>query len=76
MGVVIDLSSRPRAVPRVRQLRAVSRMTQQQFADMLGVERETLQRWERGTERIPVAQRERLTEIFGVSVEFLMGDPL
>jgi transcriptional regulator with XRE-family HTH domain len=62
-------------LPRVQQLRNAMRMTQQQLADRIGVDRLTIRRWERGAIRIPPAYRFELGELFGVSVDHLMRVP-
>jgi transcriptional regulator with XRE-family HTH domain len=57
---------------RVRALRTSRRLTQQQFAEQVGLEPETVSRCERGRQPLSVANLARIGELFGVSVGSLV----
>lgn len=57
---------------RVRALRTSRRLTQQQFAEQVGLEPETVSRCERGRQPLSVANLTRIGEVFGVSVGSLV----
>lgn len=52
-------------------LRKTNNMTQQQLADLLGIERSTYTSWEAGRSLPKPAQFVKLSEIYNVSFEFL-----
>ena len=56
----------------IKCLRTREGLTQQQFADMLGVTKETVCRWERGHTAVKVSTLDKLTELFDVR---LMSSP-
>mgnify|MGYP003372000237 FL=1 len=47
----------------IKCLRTREGLTQQQFADMLGVTKETVCRWERGHTAVKVSTLDKLTEL-------------
>ncbi len=55
----------------LRDLREAAGLTQQEAADRLGVDVNTVSRWERGAVRPQLAQRRRLSELYQVSVATL-----
>ncbi|MDD6603441.1 MAG: helix-turn-helix transcriptional regulator [Eubacteriales bacterium] len=57
-------------------LRKGNKMTQQQVADLLGIERSTYTSWESGRSLPKPAQFIKLSKIFDVSFEFLTQSPL
>ena len=59
--------------PPLRGLRISRKMTQQEVADFLGVERTTYVKYECGASEPPTATLVRLADFFGVSVDFLVG---
>ncbi|MGN0532518.1 MAG: helix-turn-helix transcriptional regulator [Eubacterium sp.] len=56
-------------------LRKGNKMTQQQVADLLGIERSTYTSWESGRSLPKPAQFVNLSQIFNVSFEFLTQSP-
>jgi transcriptional regulator with XRE-family HTH domain len=73
MGTVIDLHKAPTATPILSELCTDQGLTEQRLAELVGVDRGTVERWESGVERIPPGQRARLAGLFGVTVDYLMG---
>ena len=55
----------------IKCLRTREGLTQQQFADMLGVTKETVCRWERGHTAVKVSTLDKLTELFDVTFDEL-----
>jgi transcriptional regulator with XRE-family HTH domain len=72
-GVVIDITTPPSKAPNLLRLRVASCLSQRRLAQLIGVELTTLGSWERGEQRIPMRHREQLAELFGVSVDYLLG---
>lgn len=61
----------------VRELsgcRKRSKLSQEAVAEKLGVSRQTLSRWERGETEIPAQYLPKLAELYGVSVNELLGE--
>jgi transcriptional regulator with XRE-family HTH domain len=58
----------------LKRLRAAQRLTQQQVADRVGVERLAVRRWESGREPTPEGKLRVLAGLFGVSVAHLLGE--
>lgn len=58
---------------RLKQLRIDSGMTQHDVARLLGVERTTYVKYEKGNSDPPTATLVRLADQFGVSVDYLIG---
>lgn len=56
----------------LKQLRQSRKMTQQDVAQFLGVDRSTYVKYERGTSDPPTATLVRLADYFSVSVDFLL----
>ncbi len=76
MGVVLEFKPRTGQDPgqnRLRHLRGAMGLTQRDLAAKVGVEPGTVRRWEVGQEPIPFKARGRLADVFGVSVDHLMG---
>ena len=58
---------------RLKQLRTVAGMTQQDVARLLGVDRTTYVKYENGNSDPSTATLVRLADYFGVSVDYLIG---
>lgn len=58
---------------RLKQLRTDAGLTQQDVARLLGVERSTYVKYERGQSDPPTATLIRLADYFGVSVDYVIG---
>lgn len=58
---------------RIRNLREDSDMTQQQMADKLYVNRRTYSSYETGVRGIPTEILSQIADIFGTSVDYLIG---
>lgn len=59
---------------RVEDMRIDHDLTQQQVADMLGCQREVYRRYEKGTRTMPVEYLIRLSQYYGVSIDYLVGN--
>jgi transcriptional regulator with XRE-family HTH domain len=59
---------------RIAQLRKTRNMTQTQLAEVLGVAQQTVQGYEAGSRRIPVAALPLLAKTLEVSLEVLFGE--
>ena len=57
----------------LRQLRKASLLTRAEFAEAIGVDRDTVKAWEHGREPIPDEYREELATRFGVRQSYLVG---
>ena len=60
---------------RLRDLREDADRTQQAVADYLNMQRCVYRRYERGEREIPVWAVIRLAEYYGVSTDYLLGQP-
>lgn len=58
---------------RIRDLRTCAGMTQRELADKLGISGAAVAQWETGDKRPTVDNLERLADIFGVSVDYILG---
>ena len=58
---------------RLAELRTDHDLSQRQLAEIIGMNRETYQRYEVGTREIPVWLLIRLAEYYGVSVDYILG---
>ncbi len=58
---------------RLKNLRTDAKMTQQDVARLLGVERSTYVKYERGQSDPPTATLVRLADYFSVTVDYLIG---
>lgn len=54
-------------------VRKKAKMTQQDLADTIGVNRVSVARWERGEYTPSIATMLKLSELFNVSVDYLLG---
>lgn len=61
------------AYERIRNLREDNDLTQQQMADRLFINRRTYSSYEKGVRGIPVEILGNIADIFGTSVDYLMG---
>lgn len=58
----------------LKQLRKSRNLTQQELADIIGVEQSSIGKYEGKDKKIPSdAVKERIADYFGVSIDFLMG---
>lgn len=60
---------------KISQLRALARMTQADLAERLDVSRQTVSKWELGTAQPELDKVVALSEVFGVSTDWLLKDP-
>ena len=58
---------------RIRDLRTCAGLTQRELADKLGISCVAVAKWETGASRPTVGNLERLADIFGVSVDYILG---
>ena len=58
---------------RLRELREKKRLSQQQLADWLGLTRSSISTYENNTQTPPAYTLFRLADIYGVSVDYLLG---
>lgn len=58
---------------RLAELRIDHDLSQRQLAEIIGMNRETYQRYEAGTREIPVWLLIRLSEYYGVGVDYILG---
>lgn len=58
---------------RVKELRKQADFTQQELSEQLGVKRETVSNWERGKNHISLANIAKLSQLFQVPIENLLG---
>jgi len=63
-----------RTARNIRYLRQQKGMTQQQFADLLGIKRSLLGAYEEGRAKPNMAAMERLIEIFGITIDSLLRE--
>ena len=66
------MSSQP-LPDRIRQLRTHKHLSQAQLAALIGVKKNPVSTWERGTRKPDVAALNKLSEVFGVSFEYIIG---
>lgn len=59
---------------RLKTARELSGLSQAQVADLLGVHRPTISEMEAGRRRVAGEEVSRLSEIYGVSVSWLLGE--
>ena len=58
---------------RIEDLRVDHDLTQQQVADILGIQREVYRRYEKGSRTIPIEFLIQLADYYGVSIDYLVG---
>ena len=58
---------------RLRELREKKRLSQQQLADWLGLTRSSISNYENNTQTPPADTLVRFADIYGVSVDYLLG---
>lgn len=59
---------------RIKTLRKAAKLTQQQLADELGLERSTVSKWESPNGSEPDTDKlKRLAHFFGVATDYLLG---
>ena len=58
---------------RIRDLRTCAGMTQRELGDKLGISGAAVAPWETGGKRPTVDNLERMADIFGVSVDYILG---
>ena len=59
---------------RIRQRRKDFKMTQNQLAEKMGLDRSAISKWEKGTQAIPVYELHRLCQVLSCDVGYLFGD--
>lgn len=59
--------------PRIRDMREDHDLTQRQLADILGMPQQQYYRYEKGYRDFPLDVLIRLSDLFGVSVDYLLG---
>ena len=58
---------------KLRELRKEREMTQEAVAEQLGVSAQTVSKWEKGTQMMGVDKYIRLSALYGVPVDYLLG---
>jgi transcriptional regulator with XRE-family HTH domain len=58
---------------RLRELREENKWSQQELADKIGLSQSAITDWERGARSPNLAKTEKLADIFGVTVDYLLG---
>ena len=58
---------------RLKELRKEKKLTQQEMAEVLGVNEKTISRWENGESTIKSDKAQALADFFGVSDSYLLG---
>lgn len=58
---------------RLEQLRHNNNLTQQNVADILGVQREVYRRYEKGTRELPISCAVILADYYQVSLDYMVG---
>lgn len=58
---------------KLKELRQEKKLTQQELADIVGVSKLTILRWEKGDRQIKPDKAQQLADYFGVSVGYLLG---
>lgn len=58
---------------RIRQLREARQWTQTDLAHVVGVSASAVNRWESGDKRPELPKVIRMSDLFGVSVDYLLG---
>jgi transcriptional regulator with XRE-family HTH domain len=61
---------------RIAELRKGADMTQQQFADLLGISQQQVASYEVGRRRVPVSALPAIARALAVSIEELIGEPV
>lgn len=59
--------------PHIRTLRRKMGMTQEKLADVLGIDNKSVSRYESGTSEIPLPILVRIADMFGVTMDELVG---
>lgn len=58
---------------RLKELRKLKNLTQQQLAEILGIDRSNYANYERGKRIPPIDKIEKIADFFNVSIDYLMG---
>lgn len=58
---------------RIKDLRVSAGMTQRELADKLGISNAAVAQWETGDNRPTVTNLERMADIFGVTIDYILG---
>lgn len=58
---------------RIKQLRKKKELSQSDLAELVGVKNNTVSTWERGTRKPDFEALNKLSEVFGVSFEYILG---
>ena len=59
---------------KLTQLRKSGKMSQEDLAELLGVSRQAVSRWEQGSTFPDIPNLQRIMEVFCVSADYLIGD--
>ena len=59
---------------RVRMRRILLGMSQEKLGDALGLTFQQVQKYEKGTNRISASRLQQISQVLGVSIDFLYGD--
>lgn len=59
---------------RLKQLRKKKKLIQKDIAEMLGIDNTTVSKWESDTYEPDIDNLNKLAEIYGVSVDYLIGN--
>ena len=59
--------------PKIAEMRVYLGITQQELADSLGVAREIVAHWERGTRQVKAYHLLQIAQQYGISVDWLLG---
>ena len=59
---------------KLTQLRKSGNMSQEDLAELLGVSRQAVSRWEQGSTFPDIPNLQRIMEVFCVSADYLIGD--
>lgn len=59
--------------PIIESERIKRRLGKDEFAEMLGVSRRTVQNWQNGHTEIPLSKLVRLSGMWGKSIDYLLG---
>ena len=59
--------------PIIESERIKRRLDKDEFAEMLGVSRRTVQNWQNGHTEIPLSKLVKLSDAWGASIDYLLG---
>lgn len=59
--------------PIIEAERIKRRLDKDEFSEMLGVTRRTVQNWQNGYTEIPLSKLVKLSSVWGTSIDYLLG---